>query len=145
MTHTPTLRVAENGNLRIHIPMRLKRLAGRKQVIAPEGLDGVIPDATDPAQSSVVQALARAHAWTTLLDTDQYPSISALARDLKLDCSYVRRILLLTTLAPDIVEAFINGEEPEGVTLATLKRIFPEDWEEQRRALGFQTEPSVTQ
>ena len=109
MTHTPTLRVAENGNLRIHIPMRLKRLAGRKQVIAPEGLDGAIPDATDPAQSSVVQALARAHAWTTLLDTDRYPSISALARDLKLDCSYVRRILLLTTLAPDIVEAFLNG------------------------------------
>ena len=144
MTHTPTLHVAENGNLRIHIPLRLKRLAGRKQVIAPEGLDGVIPDATDPVQSSVVQALARAHAWAALLDNDHYPSISALARDLKLDCSYVRRILLLTTLAPDIVEAFINGEEPEGVTLVTLKRVFPEDWEEQRRALGFQTKPSTT-
>jgi hypothetical protein len=30
----------------------------------------------------------------------------------------VARILKLTTLAPDIVEALINGEEPNGLSLA---------------------------
>nr|WP_164083933.1 hypothetical protein [Dichelobacter nodosus] len=50
------------------------------------------------------------------------------------------RILKLTTLAPDIVEALINGEEPNGLSLAKLTQIFPEDWAEQRRQFGFATD-----
>ena len=50
------------------------------------------------------------------------------------------RILKLTTLAPDIVEALINGEEPNGLSLAKLTQTFPEDWTERRRQFGFATE-----
>jgi len=49
----------------------------------------------------------------------------------------VARILKLTTLAPDIVEALINGEEPNGLSLAKLTQTFPEDWAEQRALFGF--------
>jgi hypothetical protein len=42
------------------------------------------------------------------------------------------RILKLTTLAPEIVEAIINGEEPDGLSLARLNRSFPEEWREQQ-------------
>jgi hypothetical protein len=49
----------------------------------------------------------------------------------------VTRILKLTTLAPDIVEAIINGEEPNGLSLARLTRAFPEEWSEQRILFGF--------
>jgi hypothetical protein len=52
----------------------------------------------------------------------------------------VARILKLTTLAPDIVEALINGEEPNGLSLAKLTQTFPEDWTEQRRQFGFATD-----
>jgi hypothetical protein len=50
-----------------------------------------------------------------------------LARNLEVDGSYVTRILKLTTLAPDIVEAIIDGEEPDGLSLAKLIRTFPEE------------------
>jgi len=53
------------------------------------------------------------------------------------DGSYVTRILKMTTLSPDIVEAITNGEEPNGLSLARLTRSFPEEWSEQRSLLGF--------
>ena len=40
----------------------------------------------------------------------------------------------------DIVEALINGEEPNGLSLAKLTQSFPEDWAEQRRQFGFVTD-----
>ena len=42
----------------------------------------------------------------------------------------------MITLAPDIMEAIINGEEPDGLSLAKLTRTFPEEWREQRRLFG---------
>ena len=63
---------------------------------------------------TVVQALARAFSWAQIIETGQVQSISELARNLEVDGSYVTRILKLTTLAPVIVEAIINGEETDG-------------------------------
>lgn len=62
---------------------------------------------------------------------------SGLARTLDVDASYVARILKLTSLAPDIVEAIFVGEEPPGISLAKLTHPFPEEWNEQRRLFGF--------
>ena len=39
-----------------------------------------------------------------------------------------------------IVVALINGEEPNGLSLAKLTQTFPEDWTEQRRQFGFATD-----
>ncbi len=137
MKMKPTITVADNGNLQIHIPMLIRRMRGRKTVIAPQALDGEIPGAQEPVQSAVLQALARAFSWADILESGQIKSISELARTLDVDGSYVARILKLTTLAPDIVEALINGEEPNGLSLAKLTQTFPEDWTEQRRQFGF--------
>jgi hypothetical protein len=73
-----------------------------------------------------------------MLETGQVKSISELARNLEVDSSYVTRILKLTTFAPDIVEAIINGEEPDGLSLAKLIQSFPEEWNEQRALSGFE-------
>ena len=112
MKMKPTITVADNGNLQIHIPMLIRRMRGRKTVIAPQALDGDIPGAQESVQSAVLQALGRAFSWADILESGQIRSISELARTLDVDGSYVARILKLTTLAPDIVEALINGEEP---------------------------------
>ena len=113
---------------------------GRKTVIAPQALDGEITGAQEPVQSAILQALARGFSWANILESGQIKSISELARTLDVDGSYVARILKLTTLAPDIVEALINGEEPNGLSLAKLTQTFPEDWAEQRRQFGFATD-----
>jgi hypothetical protein len=115
-------------------------MRGRKTVIAPQALDGEITGAQEPVQSAVLQALGRAFSWADILESGQIKSISELARTLDVDGSYVARILKLTTLAPDIVEALINGEEPNGLSLAKLTQTFPEDWAEQRRQFGFATD-----
>jgi hypothetical protein len=138
MKRAPTITVADNGNLKIHIPMLIRRMRGRKMIFAPHALDGEIPGAAVPVQAAVIQALARAFSWAEILETRQVKSISELARNLEVDSSYVTRILKLTTLAPDIVEAIINGEEPDGLSLAKLIQSFPEEWCEQRTLFGFE-------
>ena len=117
--------------------MQIRRMQGRKTIIAPHALDGEIPDAPEPGQPALIQALARAFAWTELIESGQVKSIAALARALDVDGSYVARILKLTTLAPDIIQAILNGEEPDGLSLAKLTKTLPEDWAEQHQVFEF--------
>ena len=51
-----------------------------------------------------------------------------------MDNSYLARLLRLTLLAPDLVEAILEGNEPDGLSLEKLYRL-PDEWEEQRRLL----------
>lgn len=59
-----------------------------------------------------------------------------LASDLGLDNSYVARILRLTLLALDLVEAILDATEPDGLSLAKLLSL-PVSWAEQRQRLGL--------
>jgi hypothetical protein len=47
--------------------------------------------------------------------------------------AYVCRLLPLTCLAPDIVEAILDGRQPKGLRLAEMLGNGPLAWEEQRR------------
>ena len=53
--------------------------------------------------------------------------------------SYVGRVLRLTLLAPDIIEAILGGRQPAEMTLAALMRPFPVEWEAQRIEKGHAT------
>ena len=46
------------------------------------------------------------------------------------------RVLRLTLLAPEIVEAILDGKQGAGVTLARLREPFPFDWEGQGELFG---------
>jgi hypothetical protein len=54
-----------------------------------------------------------------------------------LDRCYVRRILTLATITPDIVDAIVRGREPGGLSLERMSKGMPRMWEEQRAELGF--------
>ncbi|MEW5891454.1 MAG: hypothetical protein AB1768_21030, partial [Pseudomonadota bacterium] len=69
-----------------------------------------------------------------------YPTTTDLARALKLEPGWVAEVLRLTLLAPDIVEAILDGRQPRHLNLHTLRGrqdLLPRDWGEQRRLLGF--------
>lgn len=132
-----TIKVNENGNLLIHIPMFVKRSHGRKVIFALQTLESDNADMPDVVQSAVVQSLARAFSWAKFLENGDVKSVAELARSLNVDNSYVFRILKLSTLAPDIVEAILTGEEPDGLSLYKLVLNFPVDWNEQRAYFGF--------
>ena len=67
-----------------------------------------------------------------LIDSGRYSSVTKLAEALDVDRFYVGRIMRLTLLAPDIVEAIVRGEEPSGLSLERLLKGMPVVWEEQR-------------
>lgn len=137
MTKQATMTVAENGNIRIHIPMFLRRKQGRKLVFTAKTIDKQDGNRPSTIQEPMHQSLARAFAWTELIESGKVKSIADLAKRLNVDGSYVTRIMRLSTLAPDIVQRIINGEEPDGLSLTILYESFPEEWDEQRRKFGI--------
>ncbi|MEM7232842.1 MAG: hypothetical protein AAF517_11730 [Planctomycetota bacterium] len=131
-----TLAVKQCGDgVAIVIPMQLKKRQGRREIIVPEGLPGS-RIANSPAQEPLLSALARASHWRDLIESGEFDSIPELANALKLDRSYVRRILELSSLSPDIIEAIVEGREPSGLSLERMRRV-PVDWNEQKIQLGF--------
>ena len=93
---------------------------------------------TDPGRpridSALVKALARAFRWRKLLETGVYGTVAELAAAEKISESYVGRVLRLTLLAPDWVEAILAGRQQEGVTLSGLMQGVDEVWEEQAKS-----------
>jgi hypothetical protein len=59
-----------------------------------------------------------------------------LAKDVGCHRTYVGRMLRLTSLAPDIIEAILRGNEPDGLSLEKLRKNLPVRWDEQRKMLG---------
>lgn len=49
----------------------------------------------------------------------------------KVGSFYVSRVLRLKLLAPDIVEAILDGRQPEAMTMVVLMKPFPVEWERQ--------------
>jgi len=125
-------RVLDDGGIELTMLLKLKSIGGHRNVIVPEGNGMTL------RQDAVIRAIRNARKWTDMLVTGQAANLSDLAKKLGLAAPYVMHILGLANLAPDIVEAVCNGSEPEGVSLARLVKGFPDDWVEQRMALGFQ-------
>jgi hypothetical protein len=83
----------------------------------------------------MVKAIARAFRWREMLENGTHATISEIAAVEKINESYVGRVLRLTLLAPDIVEAILGGWQPAEMTLAVLMRPFAVAWTEQRKTI----------
>ncbi len=135
ITAMPTVR-RDGDAIVIDIPMALRHRGGRKEIVLPPGVAPVAESAnTDAPATSLALALARAFRWQEMIESGQAESNSDLARKLKLDQSYIARTIRLTSLAPDLVEAILDGQEPDGLSLRSLRRNLPLTWDEQRRML----------
>jgi hypothetical protein len=73
----------------------------------------------------MVKAIARAFRWREMLENGTHATIAEIAAVEKINESYVGRILRLTLLAPDIVEAILDGCQPVDMSLALLTKPFP--------------------
>ena len=127
---------AASHSLTVRVPMTIRRRGGRKIVVTPEGEADRARRARSRVDPTLVKALARAHRWKRLLENGTYASISELAKAEKIDRGYLGRILLLTLLAPDIVEAILDGRQPAGLGLPRLMEPFPIEWSSQRDVLS---------
>jgi hypothetical protein len=91
---------------------------------------------------TLVQALVRAHRWRRRIESGQAKSITDLAEQEGVTDAYVCRLLPLTCLAPDIVEAILDGRQPKGLRLAEMLGNAPLAWAEQRSVWGFARKPA---
>jgi hypothetical protein len=121
----------------VRVPITVRRRPGRKTVVTPDGSRWSGAPRADPA---MVKALARGFRWKRMLDDGRYGAISEIAAAEKIDRGYVGSILRLTLLAPDVVEAILDGRQPEGLGLPELLKPFPLDWEQQRAKWGVAIE-----
>jgi hypothetical protein len=104
---------------------------GRKEIQLHEGAEQ--PRRTD---YTLVKALARAFRWKRMLESGEFTTIAELAEREGIAPSYMTRVLRLTLLAPDIVEAILDGTQGPEVTLVRVLEPFPLEWATQPNHLG---------
>lgn len=139
-----TVRKNPDGSVTVHIPITFTRRGGKRYIIAPpHPLDDATPEEIKKAEKrgipnkAIVKALAQAFHWKEMIDRGEASSSSALAAKLKVNESYLARTLRLSLLAPDIIEALLDGNQPEKLKLADLLKPVPHLWSEQRIRYGF--------
>ena len=110
----------------LHVPFRVVKRGGRKEMQLPEG--ATHPRRTD---NTLVKALARAFRWKRMLESGEFATIAELAEREGIAPSYMTRVLRLTMLAPEIVEAILDGRQGSEVTLAFLMEPFAVGWDDQ--------------
>jgi hypothetical protein len=118
-------------SITVRVAMSVRHRPGRKTIVTLGGTPGdvAIRTRSDPA---MVKALARGFRWKAMLEQGRYASISEIATAEKIDRGYVGSILRLTLLAPDIIEAILDGRQPVGLGLPTLLKPCPLEWDRQR-------------
>ena len=114
----------------LHVPFRVVKRGGRKEMQLPNGASP--PRRTD---NTLVKALARAFRWKRMLESGDFATIAELAEREGIVPSYMTRVLRLTLLAPDIVEAILDGKQRPLVTLVRVMEPFPVEWNDQLSSL----------
>jgi len=111
----------------VRVPMTFRKRGGRKLVLAPDGAAWAPPPRAS-IDSTLVKALARAFRWRKMLESGAVATVTDIAARERINPSYVSRVLRLTLLAPDIVEAILNGKQAQEITLSRLMRPFSLEW-----------------
>ena len=70
-----------------------------------------------------------------MLEEGRYASISGMAAAQRIDRGYLGRVLQLTLLAPDVVEAILDWRQPPELGLPGLLAPLPVEWRRQREGL----------
>jgi hypothetical protein len=124
-------RNADGRTLTVRVPISIRRRGGRKLVLAPNGTPDTQVVLSRRIDNAMVKAIARAFRWREMLENGTHATIAEIAAAEKINESYVGRVLRLTLLAPDIIEAILGGRQPASLQLKDLLRRFPLGWREQ--------------
>ena len=114
------------------VDIALRRWSGAAHLVLP---DGSAPKAQP--NEGLIRALACARSWHAELLSGRGKSQPRIAKEMDVSERYLRKIIPCAFLAPDIVEAILQGRQPAGLTLARLTHALPIKWADQRRELAF--------
>jgi hypothetical protein len=89
------------------VEAKLKRCGGEVRLLVPP--DSAVGQAAELPKASLIKAIARAHSWHQKLLEGKAHDQTSLARQAGVTERYVARVLGCAFLAPDIVEAILEG------------------------------------
>ena len=112
------------------VPFTIRKRGGRKLILTPDGTPASPPSRARP-DSALLKALARGFRWKKMLQEGDFQTLEEIADAENINPSYVSRLLRMTLLSPEIVEAILAGRQPPGLTMATAMKPFPVAWEHQ--------------
>jgi hypothetical protein len=140
ITMTGEARQFEAGGRSVtFVPLSIKRRHYSKVLVPPPGSKSVkIKSSFD---LPLIRTLGKAYYWQRLLDTGVVANATELARQLRLEPGWIAEVLRLTRLAPDIVQAILDGRQPRHLNLHAVRgrqAEVPLAWEEQRVLFGFE-------
>lgn len=119
---------ADEDTIRFQAPLTFKPTQRARTLIATT--DSTLPPKVDRA---LVRAIVLARSWARELGRADAPSLRAIAKREKVCPHYARQILPLAFLAPDLVEAVLDGRQPQSLSLAGLiAQPLPALWRQQR-------------
>ncbi len=114
----------------ISVPFTIRTRGGRKLILTPDGTPASPPTRSRP-DSALIKALARGFRWQKMLREGDYQTLEEIADAENINPSYVSRMLRMTLLAPEIVEAILAGSHPAGLTRSKAMQPFPLEWQNQ--------------
>jgi hypothetical protein len=114
----------------ITVPFTIRKRGGRKLILTPDGTPASPPIRSRP-DGALIKALARGFRWQKMLREGDYQTLEDIADAEDINPSYVSRLLRMTLLAPEIVEAILAGSHPAGLSRAKVMKPFPMDWHRQ--------------
>lgn len=114
----------------VHVPFTIKKRGGRREIFLP----AASPETQSTVDNTLLKAIGRAYRWKRLIDEGTFTTIAELAKHENIAASYMTRVLRLSLLAPDIVEAILDGNAPH-LKLKDLLNPFPLDWQAQRKLM----------
>jgi hypothetical protein len=126
---------SDGRTITVRVPIAIRKRGGRKVVLARNGTPDSAHLVCQGPDNAMIKALARSFRWREMLEQGAHATITELARAERIDHGYVGRILRLTLLAPEIIEAILEGRQPSEISLAPLMRSFPVSWVEQRAVI----------
>jgi hypothetical protein len=115
----------------VRVPLALSKRGGRKVILTPSGGPSWAPQRTR-VDNSLIKAIARGYRWKQMMESGNYASVTELAASERINQSYLCRVLRLTLLAPDIIEAVLDGRLSTAPQLRELMTPFPVDWKAQK-------------
>ncbi len=128
---------SDGRTVTVRVAISIRKRGGRRLVLAPDGTDVTVVPVARHIDNAMIKAIARAFRWREMLENGTHATIAEIATTEKINESYVGRVLRLTLLAPDIVEAILGGRQPAGLQLDGLIKRFPLPWNVQLRHFGL--------
>ena len=124
----------DENPLNIEMEVRLQKCTKHTKIIIPSGTQTI-----QKLDRKLITLIAKAHLWAKDLHSGKYSTMTELAKNHNVNKADLGKQVRLAYLAPDIINAIMEGRQPETLKATHLRKLsnLPTDWQEQRKLLHF--------